>query len=53
MERHSHSGGDVQHLFPLRMTRHVITLKCDTGNESKSPFKVTFDVGDTILIILM
>lgn len=52
-ERHSHSGGDVQRLFLLRMTRHVISLKWDTGIESKSPFKITLDVGNTILLILM
>lgn len=53
VEKHSHSGGDTQHLFLLRMTRDVVTLKCDIGIESKSPFKITFDVGDTLLIILM
>lgn len=43
----------MKHLFLLRMTTHIITLKCDVGIENKSPFKITFDVGDTILIILM
>lgn len=26
-----------------------ITLKCNIGMESKDPFKIPFDVGDTIL----
>lgn len=53
MERHSPSGRDAQHLFLLRMTRHIITLKCEISIDSKSPSKITFDVGNTILIILI
>lgn len=53
MEKHSDSAGDIQYLFLFRITTYVITLKCDIGIESKSPFKMSFDVGDTVFIRLM
>lgn len=53
MEKHSDSAGDIQYLFLFRITTYVITLKCDIGIESKSPFKMSFDVGDTVFIRLL
>lgn len=51
MQRHSHSGGNVQRLFLLRMIRHVISLKYNIGIESKTPLKMLCDVSDNILFL--